>query len=197
MWPRHDFTIVTTGKIKLFILGISFEIVLVKYWKTSYITVYLLHSIPCNLVSAAGSTAGTCHSSGPRLGCGKGSSLWCFRERTAMWHRPRAAWPLQASEESCPSETTTPEPVYHSGSSTKRDGDQKTAVWKLVRTDVRLLTSTQRVGISAGLLFMENRYHPGGREWSQTRSCIAVFWSSVESKSTLRYAFLKVLYPPG
>lgn len=188
MWPTHDFI--------SFILGTFCPPVFVNHqkWVTLF---YLLHSIPCNPVLAAESRAGTFHNSVQRLGYGKDSSLWCFHGRTAKWHRPRAAWPLRASEESCPLETTTLEPVSHNGSSAKRNRDQETAVWKAVRTNRQLLTSTQWVGISAGLLFMENRYHPGGSEWSQIRSCIAVFWSSVESKSTLRYAFLNVLYPPG
>lgn len=48
------------------------------------------------------------------------------------------------------------------------------------------LTSTQVVGISAGLLLIQNLYQPGDSEWSQIRSWMAVFWISVESKSTLR-----------
>lgn len=59
------------------------------------------------------------------------------------------------------------------------------------------LTSTQVVGISAGLLLILNLYQPGDSEWSQIRSWMAVFWISVESKSTLRYGLRKVRWPPG
>ncbi len=59
------------------------------------------------------------------------------------------------------------------------------------------LTSTQEVGISAGLLLILNLYQPADSEWSQIRSWMAVFWISEESKSTLRYGLRKVRWPPG
>lgn len=66
------------------------------------------------------------------------------------------------------------------------------------RLDWKLrLTSTQAVGISAGWLWTLNLYQPGSSEWSQTRSWMAVFWISVESKATLRLGFRSVRWPLG
>lgn len=58
--------------------------------------------------------------------------------------------------------------------------------------DNSFFTSTQVVGISAGLSLILNLYQPGDSEWSQIRSWMAVFWISVESKSTLRWGLLKI-----
>lgn len=156
---------------------------------SSFLTAHRWRSIPCTPALAADSRPGSPHSSGPLWGYGTGSSLWCCRGKTARWHRQTAGAPHLAVAAMRPSGTTTQAPGYHSGSSTggtwigtvRKTGRTPTGVIGMGR-----LTSTQVVGISAGLLLILNLYQPGSSEWSQIRSWMAVFWISVESKSTVR-----------